>query len=401
MAELYDPFSFSIQADPYPVYRILRERYPLYRNPTRGFWALSRFADVQEASRDWTTFLSGRPGVELDDSGEIFGPGNFLNSDPPTHDHLRNVVRGTFTPKSIARRESEIEGHVDRLIARLVDRGEGDLARDLAWPLPIAMVSQILGFPQSDHELLEGWVHRVNEREPDQARMPRRAWQAAREMRQYFCDQIASRRRVPRLDLLTEITRAEVEGRRLPEATAAGMCFILYLAGTETTASLVSNSLLLLHEHPDLRRQLAGNPSLLPQAIEEFLRYESPIQNLARTSTRDVTIHDEVIPAGERVLLLFGSANRDEQRYERPEVLEITRDAKRHLAFGEGIHFCLGAPLARLEAQVALRAVLRSIPDYEISGPVQRLRAHTTRGLIGLPVSVHSQEDDRTKVHYR
>jgi cytochrome P450 len=380
---LYDPFSSSAHENPYPTYRTLRDEHPVYHNEERDLWALSRFSDVQSAARDWKTFSSAA-GIELDATSEVFGPGHFIDSDPPRHDELRHVIRREFAPKSLRAREGWIRAKVRELLGPMLESGKGDLAQELAWPLPVAVIASLLGLRQEDQALLEQWSAALSYREPDSNELPQSALDATSAMREYFRDVIDERRRKPEEDLISEIVAAEAEGRMRPEEVL-GMCFLVFVAGTETTGSLISNSLLLLARHPDQRARLAASPADIPAAIEEILRYESPVQVLGRTTTRDVELHGTVVPHGARVLLVYGSANRDERRFDDPDRLDLRRTIPRHLAFGEGLHFCLGAPLARLEAKVALEEVLSRVPEYEVNGKVERFHMHTTRGLKNLP----------------
>ena len=386
----YDPFVDTPSADPYPLYRVLRDELPAYHNFDRGFWALSRFADVQAAARDWATF-SNAAGVDLDDVGRLIGAGNFLDSDPPLHDRLRDLVRGDFGPRAIQALEPAVRAEVRRLIDRLRERARVDLAEEFAWPLPVAVVTELLGLPAAHLQMLQTWLgafsFRDGAREPGAVELPAAALEAGANLRAYIAELAAERRRRPRSDLLSRVVAAEKGAAASPEQTV-GICLLLLLAGTDTTASLVANALLILGERPETRQALARAPAQIPVALEEALRYESPIQADARVTTRAVERHGRRIPAGARVLLLFGAANRDERRFEDPDRFDPSRPRQRHLAFGEGIHFCLGAPLARLEARVALEELLREIPEYEVTGPGRRLSSHTTRGLVNLPVSL-------------
>jgi len=377
---VFDPFDLAGAVDPYPTYRELRDTAPVFHNLSRGFWALSRFEDVRSASRDWGTF-SNSEGVDLDELGRrVFGPGDFLDMDPPDHDELRAVVRGRFTPKAIASLEPMIRDRVSRLLGRL---SSGDAVAQLAWPLPIDVMCSIIGFPEADRAWISRLYASVMERAPGEDAIPREALKAAAELRDYFVDTAHKRRRRPEADVLTMISQSE-----LPDTKVAGMCFVLFSAGIDTVASLLGSAILLLAEHPAARQLALEQPNGLAIVIEEVLRYESPLQFNARTTNVEVAVGDEVIPAGERVLLLYGSANRDERRFEAAHEFDVTREPKRHLAFGEGIHFCIGAPLARLQTRIALEELLSRFPRYEIGEPVERSPAYNMRSLSSLPISV-------------
>jgi cytochrome P450 len=389
-ALVYDPFSDLGTDDPYPLYARLRDEAPAYHNPDRGFWALSRFDDVQAAARDWETFSSA-PCVDPDYVGVRLRLNSFLDMDPPTHDVLRRIVRAHFTPKAIAEFEAMTVGIADELVDALSQAGEGDLARDLAWALPLKATMALLGVPAADFEFLRDtfealwhenrlWI----EPAPD---APSRV--AAASLHEYFATILVDRARSPAgasSDVLDTIAGAyTADPANLGQL--AEVCIVLYIAGYETTANLLSSALLVLAENPPERAWLAAHPEGIPDAVEEFLRFDAPVQVLARDTTRPVELHGERLPAGARVLLLYGAANRDPRRFPDPDRLDLTRPVLRHLAFGSGIHHCLGAPLARLEARVALGRLLAKMPAYAVSGPVIRnTNMVSTRGITSLPV---------------
>ncbi len=384
---VYDPLDYESLRDPYPLYRRMRDQHPVYHNPDRGIWALTRFEDVQAASRDWETF-SSTPGVDLDDFVEVLGPGSFIDLDPPRHDALRDVVRRHFAPSAIVKRESEIAAHVDALLDELLDGGEQvDLAADFAWQVPVAVISMLIGLPAGDRRQLSHLAQELAYRECGQALVPTRARMAARELRDYFSELLSERARRPAGDVLSELAGADRGGAVSFEETIS-ICYLLFLAGIETTASLLSSSLKVLGEQPEHAAFLRAQPQRMPRAVEELLRYDAPVQQLARSTTRAVTLHDREIPAGARVVLVHGSANRDERRFPVPDVLDFEREVKRTLAFGEGIHFCLGAPLARPEARIALARFLERVAAFELCGTPQRTPTYTARGYARLPAAV-------------
>ena len=378
----YDPFLFY--EDPSPIYRRLRYEAPVYLNRERSIWVLSRFDDVQGAGRDWRTFSSAE-GVDIDDSR--LGPGSFLDADPPRHDELRKILHADFAPASLGRLEPLIAAKVDAIVGSLVERRRVDLVAELARRLPVSVVCDLLGAPAEDHAQLERWYADMLYREPGRSEVPEIAERATREMRGYIVAAVADRVRSPCGDLFSTIAAAHGEGR-LSMDEVDGMCRLLLLAGVHTTSSLIANALMLLEDRPADRRALAEGPGRIPNAIEELLRYLAPVQSGARVTTRDVELRGVAIPQGERVLLLWASANRDERRYPDPDTLDLGRAPLRNVAFGEGIHFCLGAPLARLEARIAFEALFTRVPEYEIVGPVERHFTFLERGIASLPAVV-------------
>jgi cytochrome P450 len=380
----FDPFSHTAGDDPYPAYRALREHAPVYLNAERNVWALSRYADVQAAARDWPTFASA-PGVDFDSTGALLGAGSVIDYDPPRHDELRDVVRTRFSPRAVKDVAQLVERTVEDALDRVVDRGSADLAADFGWAVPLGVACELLGVDGADRSSFGQWLRGVVERTPGETQAPPRAVAAAGSLHEYLRAALKARRQTPANDLLTLMAEAEREGRLTHDETI-GLSTLLCVALTETTSSLLSTGLLTLAAYPEQRQRLARDPTLTAAAVEEILRYEPPVHYLARTTKRPVELHDHVIPAGARVALLYGSANRDERRWEAPERFDISRAAKRHLAFGEGIHFCLGAPLARLEATIGFARFLERVPDYTITGPVERwFPTHGTRGIASLP----------------
>ncbi len=365
----YDPL--KLYEDPYPIYRRLRDAAPVYHSAGRGLWVLSRFADVHAAARDWKTFVNSR-GTDIDLEDFTFGSGDFLDMDPPRHDELRKILHNTFTPAAIKALEPVIASTVDELLDPVIERGHGDFAREFARRLPFTIICELWGIPKQDHAMLEDWFVRMVERVPEATAVQDDVWVAGEEMRTYLDEVVRERRSRLRGDLLSTIAEAVAAGR-MTEQEVTGMTRILLLAGIHTTETLIANALHLLAPLPDERRALAKDPGLIPAAVEELLRYESPVQWLARATTRNVELHGEVIPEGQRVVLLWASANRDERQFQDPDVLDLRRSPNNHMAFGQGIHFCIGAPLARLEARIAFRSLFMRIPEYRIAGPIERM----------------------------
>jgi cytochrome P450 len=380
----YDPFDGMLLGDPYELYAALRASAPVYFSRRRDFWALTRYEDILPAMRDWETFSAAR-GVDIDDTGAAYGSGDFLGEDPPVHDVLRDVVRSHFVPKHLRAEMTEfIRAEVRRLLAKAWSAGPLDLAAELAWPLPVAVGTELLGIPASDRELLLALQRRLAERTPGVRELPPDACSAGAELRSYFAELIRSRRARPEDDLVTAISRAKPEGKPIGE-DAVGMLFLLFVASMETTASSIANALAMLAGHPDQRSRLAGDLASVDQAVEEVLRFEAPVQVTKRVATREVVVRGATIPAGADVFLVLASANRDEQRYERPDDFDVRREPLRHLAFGDGIHHCLGAPLARLELRILLEELCEAGASVTLEGPARRLNSHFIRGYAELP----------------
>jgi cytochrome P450 len=381
VAVAYDPL---VQEEPYAAYRALRRDFPVYRNEERGFWALSRFEDVQRAAREWRSWSSAE-GVNLDDTLSLTGPGNFIAADPPDHDRLRRVVRERFTPAAIAAMQPAIRGDVRATLEAAIRAGGLDAAATLAWAIPVRTISRLLGLPLEDEPLLRSGLRAAIARERGSDRLPETARLAAESLRTYFADHVQRRRRDGGEDLLADVVASERSGA-LTADEIPGLCLLLYIAGTETVADFIGNALVALAEHPEQRALLAAEPQRSAAAVEELLRFESPVQYQVRTATAETELHGVAIPAGSAVALLWGAANRDERRWERPDELDVTREARRHLAFGEGIHHCLGAPLARLQGRVVLEETLRAMPGYRLAGEPERITTHNTRGVARLPI---------------
>jgi cytochrome P450 len=380
----FDPFAYY--GNPYPVYRRLREGAPLYHNAERVCWVLSRFDDIQAAARDWQTFSSAQ-GNDLDDTYELWRPGSPESIDPPDHGRLRDVVRRQFTPKTISGLEVMIRRKLETLLRPYREAGRADLVQDVAFPLPFAVICELLGFPEADGPSLARLYTTTMQRSAEATQVPGEAWEARAVLRSYILEAASERRRRPGEDLLSAMVAAE-RARTLDREEIVGLSLILFVAGVTTTTALIGNSLHALANHPSERAKLVAEPARMSEAVEELLRFESPIQWLTRTTTAPVRLHGCEIPQGGRVVMLFGSANRDERRWQDPDELDLFRSPERHLVFGDGIHFCVGAPLARLEGRLALEAVLATSPDYEVAGPVEpRFATPSERGLASLPLS--------------
>lgn len=390
MTDLYDPYDPRVQEDPYPIYRQLRDEHPAYHNESRGFWALSRFDDIWSAVHDPRRFSSASGIVIGQDmmatAGELMPM--LIMMDPPRHDELRKMVSRAFTPRRIAAMEDDVRRIARDLLGSFVERGEAEFVDEFAAPLPMIVIAEMLGVPVSDRAQFREWSDHLVQVNPDDPATMQRAIDAGMGLNNYFVPMLEARHKDPKDDLMSALLSAESDdGRKLTQEELIGFCFLLLVAGNETTTNLISNAVAILHDRPELRQEITDDPGLLPAAVEEFLRIESPVQGLARTLTEDVEIHGETMREGDKVLLLWASANRDEREFDDPDEFVLGRPLDRSLAFGHGVHYCLGAALARLECRVALEELLTTIPDYDISNGARRLLSGPIRGFDHLPVT--------------
>jgi cytochrome P450 len=385
----YDPFDPSIIDDPYPTYRLLRDEEPVYHAAESDTWVLSRHDDVETALLDHDSYSSVDgvfPRPPGSDFIQSFLPMMVL-MDPPRHNQLRALVSRAFTPRRIAALNDSIEQLAEDLVGRLDGAaGSADFVADFAGVLPSMVIADLLGVPREDRDQFRQWSRMLVQADPTHGQTAD-ALSAMAKMYNYFTDFLADRRRSPRNDLMSALVSAEIDGVRLTDEELLGFCALLLLAGTETTTNLLGNAAVVLAQHPDSRRRLAADHTLLGPAIEELLRYDSPVQGLCRTLSHDVTLHNITMSRGESVLLLFGSANRDERVFADPDVFDIDRKPEHQVAFGKGVHFCLGAALARMEARIALTALLQRLPNWDVDlESAQRLRSGPIRGYISLPI---------------
>jgi hypothetical protein len=385
----FDPYSYAVHEDPYPVYKRLRDEAPAYWNERLGFWALSRHADVLAAFKEPLRFSSAG-GVSLERSSQVdpSAVAFFIAMDPPRHDKYRNLVSKAFTPRRVAELEGRIRMLTNQYIDRFLDARRCDFIRDFSAKLPMDVVSEMLGVPSDDRDTLREWADLVLHREPGMSEIPAAGIAASGNLLQYFAKLVAERRRLPGDDLTSALLVAELDGERLTDQNVMAFLFLMIIAGNETTTKLVGNALYWLWRNPEQRALLRANLDLVPRWVEETLRYDNSTQMLARTLTADVTLHGRTMHAGEKVLLLVGAANRDERVFEDPDRYDLQRDHTESLAFGKGTHFCLGASLARLEGRVALEAVQRRFPDFELD-PAGLVRVHNpnVRGYASMPIT--------------
>jgi cytochrome P450 len=381
----FNPYAHDFHADPFPTYRRLRDEAPAYRNERLGFWALSRHDDVLAALHDPATFCSAH-GITLEPSPPL---PMLLTTDPPEHTAKRRLVSRTFTPRRIADLEPTIRDLSTRYIDGFVEQGEADLIADYAAKLPMDVISRMLGVPRGDDDELRGWTNALIDRAEGEPDVTPAGIEAFGHLYRYFTDHVARLRRDPGDDLASALVHTEIDGERLDDLELVGFCFLLIIAGNETTTKLLGNCLHALQCFPDQRRRLLDDPARIPDAIEETLRYEGSTQLMARTLTRDVGLHGEQLATGEKVLLLLGSANRDERVFAAPDRFDLERPKdQQHVGLGHGIHVCLGAALARLEMRVSLEELLRRAPDYELDlDHLARVHNGNVRGYARMPMT--------------
>src|SRR5580704_1689435 len=387
----YDPYDFDIDTDPYPTWRRMRDEAPLYYNERHDFYALSRFEDVRRCLADWKTYISGKGSVlELIKSGMEIPPGSILFEDPPAHDEHRSLLSRVFTPRAMNAIEPEVRRFCGRTLDPLVGTGHFDFIHDLAAEMPMRVIGMLLGIPEEDQVAIRDRLDQSLRLEEGTAPTPQ--GDLASVGGDGFAEYVEWRAEHPSDDLMTKLLQAEFVDttgatRTLTRQEVLGYVGLLAGAGNETTTRLIGWAGKLLAEHPDQRRELAEDSSLIPRAIEEILRYEAPSPVQARYIARGVEHYGHKIAEGNIMVLLNGSANRDERRFADPDRLDVRRDIGRHLSFGYGIHLCLGAALARLEGRIALDEVLRRFPEWEVDyGKAQRAHASTVRGWETLPV---------------
>jgi cytochrome P450 len=389
----YDPYDYEIDADPHAVWRRLRDEAPLYRNERYDFWALSRFADVYEASVDWRTYSSAR-GTVLEMMDKIPEPRSMIFQDPPEHEALRKLVSRAFSPRRIAALQSRVRELVIGYLDPLVGSGGFDYVTDFGARLPAMVIGSMLGVPAEDQDLVRRWTDEVLHRDPGETDASPRTKDLHRELWGYFWRYIQERRTTPRDDMMTDLLEAEIAGedggrRRLSDPEVLTFIALLSGAGNETVARLLGWAGFVLARWPGERAKLVADPGRIPNAIEELLRYEAPSPVQARMVMRDVTLRGTVVPAGARMLLLTGAAGRDEREFDAPNEFRVDRHLERHVSFGYGIHFCLGASLARMEGRIALEETLRRFPAWSVDeAAAEMVHTSTVRGWARLPIRV-------------
>jgi cytochrome P450 len=387
----YDPYDVGINADPYPVFRRLREAAQLYYNERYDFFAVSRYEDVERGFKDRATFISGRGGIlELIKSGIEIPSGTVIFEDPPTHTIHRSLLSRVFTPRKVAALEPRIRQYCADALDPLIGRGGFDLVRDFAAQMPMRVIGMLLGIPDQDQEAVRDRVDATLRTEAGRPMQQAHAF-ASGDM---FAEYIDWRADHPSDDIMTELMHAEFEDetgtrRRLTRDELLTYVSVVAGAGNETTTRLIGWTGKVLAEHADQRREIVEDRSLVNDAIEEILRFEPPAPHVGRYVARDVEIHGRTVPEGSALLLLVGAANRDERRFPDGDTFDIHRKVTSHVTFGYGAHFCLGAALARLEGRVALDELLNRFPEWEVDlASAELASTSTVRGWETLPVVI-------------
>ena len=403
----FDPTTPEFRKDPYPLLARLRDEAPVGEIANFGMDYLSRHADVASAFKqpllmsssglqEMVTEQSDMMGTGMRDDPAQRPPPSLIFSDPPVHDHLRNIVNRGFTPRQIAGLEPRVREIAEELVGAAVERGATlDLVHDLAIPLPVRVIAELLGVEPSRYQDFKRWSDATvtSSTGIDESNDPERLAADREELRQFLADVVAERRKAPRDDLISTVISGGPTDRVLTDLEAQGFASLLLIAGNETTTNLLGNAMRALLAHPDQLRKVIENPDLIPGVIEETLRWDSPVQSLFRKTTAEVEFSGTKIPEGRMVMLLLNSANRDERHFDDGERFDITRRTSGHLGFGLGVHFCLGASLARLEARVTLEALFARCTDFALeTDEVEFLDSLLIRGPRALPLSFRAND---------
>ncbi|WP_448429473.1 cytochrome P450 [Mycolicibacterium sp. XJ2546] len=391
----FDPFSQDFFDGAYDTYRRLRDEAPVYYNAKWDFWALTRYEDVTPATKDHETFSSAK-GATLDmvkaHDDAIPVPKVIISMDPPEHQKMRRLVSNVFTPRAIAALEDMVRDKVYERIEALNPKSF-DVVADFSALFPNEVITTMLGVPKEDRDQIRRWLDLLLERRPGEIAVPREGYEASMNTGLYYYDLVQQRRAAPRDDMISRLIETEIERdgvvEKLTDVDITGFATMLGGAGAETVTKLIGNAMVAFADFPDQWRNLRDDRSKIPAAIEELLRYEAPSQYQVRTATRDVTYYGTTIPKDAAVLLVTGSALRDERMFDDPDRLDIDRDRKMgfNLAFGYGVHSCLGAALARMESRIALNALLDLIPEYEVDRDgLRRVAMSNVCGYANVPV---------------
>jgi len=385
----FDPFDPQYWENPYPYYAEMRHEHPVYRREIENhrvwphYWMISRAGDVNDALADWKTFSSAK-GTLVDTDAALL-PETIFHMDPPRHDQLRSILARVLTPTRIANLEPVVRAQAQGLVDKFKAKGEADVVTQFARSIPTMTMCTLMNLPWGEHEKFLKWNLDTLGGADFTSEAALKAWH---EMDAYWKDLVVERRKEQTNDLVSMILHAQVEGENLTDAEISGFCGLLHDASQNTTINMICNGIISLGRYPDQRGKLRDNPDRWPSALEELLRFESPVQGLARATTSDVTVADVTIPAGDQVLLLYGSANHDETVYPDADMLDLDRNVKYHWTFGHGIHYCLGNAVARLETRVSIQVLLETIGDWEVdTSQIVRGQLVPTRGVNAAPIT--------------
>ncbi len=391
---VYDPYSYDIDADPYPVYKRMRDEAPVYYNEELDFYALTRFEDCIKAFSDWESFSSAKTTVLEMMTGEEFAGNMMIFMDPPRQTRFRALVSKAFTKARIAELEPQIRELATQHLDKLVGMQSFDAVRDFSAKLPIDVISTLLGIPKEDRDQVRIWSNEFLHRDPGNPNVTSKGIEAMQASQDYYQNCIDDRRKHPRDDMMTDLTRAEIldeKGHpvRLNDDDLRSFFTLLATAGNETVTKLLAQSIYWLAKFPDQRRILVDDPELAANAANEFLRFDPPSHYQGRWLTRDVHFHGVTIPENSRVLIVNGASGRDERRFENPDDLDVKRDIDIQLGLGFGRHLCLGAQLARMEMRIGLQEFLARWPEYDAPDDgVQRIHSSNVRGMSELSIHV-------------
>ncbi len=391
---IYDPFNPEVIADPYPFYARLRDEHPVHYNERMDFYVLSRYDDIFRALRKPQIFSSAKGLTPAKDEISQLGiPPTFIMMDPPDHTRLRRLITKAFTPDTVKELEPTIRqfvvDHVEAMKRKSADGEEVDLVQSIASPLPTMVVANILGVPPEDREKFDPWSDGITSASADFALDIQQAIGAVQGLVSYFGAMCQARRAHPTDDMISKLTQAEIDGDTLTDWDILGFCFVMIAGGNDTTTNLIGNSMKFLHDYPDQHRELIQDPALLPNAIEEFLRIESVVQGLSRTTKEDVELHGTKIRAGSKVHNLYASGNRDPRHWgDNADQLDIHREIDRHLSFAQGPHFCIGAHVARTMIRIYFEEMGARIGEnFEINWDrAERRQSAFTRGFTKIPI---------------
>jgi cytochrome P450 len=393
--ELFGP---EMQANPYPFYRKLREAHPVFRVAELDAWIVTSYEAVNAALRnpqlssDRFPRLRQRLASKGLDSLAQDRVRSMIHMDPPDHTRLRGLVSKAFTPKSVEAMAGRIQEIVNDLLEAVKSQGQMDLIEDFAYPLPVTVIAEMLGVPTEDRARFKHWSDEVSvvlggDVAALSEKALRRATTAREELADYFQDIVRQRRKNPGIDLISALTQAEEEGGKLSEDELYSTVVLLLVAGNETTTNLIGNGMLALLRHPEEMQKIWESPSRVPAAVEEMLRFDSPVQLTTRMAKTDLEIQGTKIPKGDWLYLVVGAANRDPAQFPEPDRFDVARVENKHIGFGAGAHFCLGAPLARLEAQIAVSSLREHFPKLRLGEETVEYRNNfNLRGLKSLPV---------------